>query len=243
MFADIHSHILPALDDGVSDIEEAVKVLRAAELSGTKHIVATPHYISGTLENDYNIIRQNTEDLRKISADAGLDIDIYVGAEVFISPDIPEMVEKGAIITLNYSSFILIELPMDNIPLYTDDVFFSMQIKGLTPIIAHPERNAEIRRNPGLLCSFNERGILAQANAGSITGLYGRDVRKAALKFIGMGLIQFVGSDVHSAEGRSTADLRKAEAIVRKKFGKEIARDLFYNNGIAVIENRTLVVE
>lgn len=242
MIADIHSHILPVVDDGVDDSNTSVEMLRIAESGGTAHIIATPHYIPGSMEIVYSTVDMKCRELQELARAAGLTINIYPGAEIFISPEIPELIEKGIIHTMNGSSYILIELPMDILPIYTNEVLFSLQLKGLTPIIAHPERNAEIRRDPGLLDSLISRGILAQANSGSITGLYGREARQAALKLIRMGLIQFIGSDAHSM-GRNSPDLGKVEAAIRQKFGKETARKLFYENGMAVIENRTVAVD
>lgn len=243
LFADIHSHILPALDDGADNTDTALKMLKMAEMLGTEHIIATTHYVSGSMENDAATIERKTRELREAAAEAGLSISIYPGVEVFLSPDIPELIDKEIIHTLNGSSFVLVELPMDIIPVYTDDVMFRMQLKGLTPIIAHPERNAAIRRNPGILESLCDRGILAQANSGSITGLYGREVRSAVLKLIRKGMIRFVASDAHSVGGRSSANLKKAEALVRRKFGSETAYKLFFGNGMAVIENRAEAIE
>jgi|LSQX01.1.fsa_nt_gb protein-tyrosine phosphatase len=239
MYTDIHSHILVGADDGAKDNKTAVRMLLTAQMSGTAHIIAAPHFISGSLENDKKTIWKKCDDLRRLARGEGLSIDIYPGAEVFMCPNLLELLDEGIIFTLNDSFFILIELPTDSIPVYTDEILFSLQLRGLTPIIAHPERNLEIRRDPGILEDFISRGILAQANSGSITGFYGRRVKSAVMKFIGMGLIQFVGSDAHTA-GRRSPNLRKAERIVRWRYGAYVSEYLFYKNGAAVIRNETV---
>ncbi|MPN34758.1 Tyrosine-protein phosphatase YwqE [bioreactor metagenome] len=110
-------------------------------------------------------------------------------------------------------------------------------MKGIIPIIAHPERNEEILSEPVILSSMVQRGILAQINSGSITGLYGRKCRNMAMNLIKSGMAHFVASDSHSC-GRRSPDLSRAADIVKKKFGSDIMKQLFYENGMAVLENR-----
>lgn len=236
MYVDIHSHIVPAVDDGAGDNRAAVEILRMAYQNGTAHIIATPHFITGLVENDSRLIHEKCMDIQSLACNEEIYVTIHPGSEVFISPDIPELFDKGIICTLNDSFYILIELPMDGIPIYTDDVLYSLQLKGLVPIIAHPERNREIQKNPDILVNLVKRGVLAQANSGSITGLYGREIRNVVLKYIKMGLYQFVASDAHTCRGRSPK-LMSAAAIVQKEFGQEMAESLFFRNGITVLEN------
>jgi len=125
---------------------------------------------------------------------------------------------------------------MSGIPIYTEELLYNLQLKGLIPIIAHPERNREIFENPDILAGLLERGILAQANSGSVTGLYGRKIRRTVMKLIKMGLIHFIASDAHTCGERSPV-LVKAEAIVRRRFGSDTAESLFYKNGMIVLEN------
>lgn len=241
MYIDIHSHIIPVIDDGARDINTAAEILKMAAENGTTHIVATPHFIAGSVENPSELIDKKCEELKKIAINEEIEIKIHVGAEVFISPEIPELFEKKIICTLNNSAYILVELPMASIPIYMDDVLYSLQLKGLIPIIAHPERNSEIQKKPEILINLVRRGILAQVNSGSITGLYGKKIRNVAIKFIKMGLIQFIASDTHTCRRRSP-NLTKAAAIVGKRFGQDIAKQLFFRNGMAVLENGTVPI-
>lgn len=242
MHVDIHSHIIPAIDDGAGNEKAALDMMRIAALKGTSHIVATPHFISGQHEICSAMIHEKCERLQGLADSEGIKLTIYPGSEVFLSPDVPELFDKGSICTINDSSYILVELPMMGIPVYTDDILYRLQLKGLVPVIAHPERNGEIRQNPDILLSMVKRGILAQSNSGSITGLYGGKVRKLVLKLIRMGLIQFVASDAHTCNRRSPG-LMIAETIVRKKLGQETADNLFFKNGMTVLENGTVPVK
>lgn len=241
MYVDIHSHIIPGLDDGAGDYNEAMDILRMASENGTYHIIATPHFISETTIIDQGLIHKKVGELQNHANGEEFSISIHAGAEVFLSPDILELLDKGSICTLNDSSYILVELPMSGLPVYTNDILYKLQLKGLIPIIAHPERNGEINENPDILLSMVKRGILAQVNAGSITGLFGREVRNTAMKLIRSGLIQFVASDAHTCRGRSPK-LIKAEDIVKRKFGQEMADSLFYKNGMAVLKNETIPI-
>lgn len=236
MFVDIHSHIIPGIDDGAKDIKTAVDMIRLACSSGTSHIIATPHFIPGSVLNTSDIVDITCCDLQQLISKEAISINLYPGCELFISPDLLKLYNSGRITTLNNSSYMLIELPMTSMPLYTEEVLYNLQTHGLIPIIAHPERNATIISNPGILKNFVKRGILAQVNSGSITGVYDREIQNAAMKFIKMGLIHFVASDAHTCGVRSPVMVKAAE-IVKKKFGIAMAESLFYKNGMTVLEN------
>jgi protein-tyrosine phosphatase len=238
-FIDIHSHILPGVDDGAKDMATALEMLRLAAAAGTRCIVSTPHFISDAGQYTPEIIGQEYQKLQKVVVDEGLGIAIYPGCEVFISPDIPELYDRGILSTINGSCYMLIELPMMSVPAYTDEVLYQLQLRGLAPIIAHPERNSEISRNPGILTALLQRGMLAQVNSSSITGIYGDKVQDTAYKLIKANMAHFVASDAHTCRGRSPKLVRAAE-LVEKECGMDTVRRLFYENGLAVLENRDL---
>lgn len=236
MYADIHSHIIPCVDDGAKDTATALEMLRLAAADGTSHIVATPHYIAGNVKNSTDLVDEKSRELQQLADSEEITIKIHAGCEVFISHDTPEFFDAGTIATINGSSYMLIELPHMGIPLYTDEVLYKLQMRGLIPVIAHPERNDEILSNSCILSDFVKRGMLAQVNSGSITGIYGRKIQKAAMKFIKMGIVQFVASDAHTCGGRSPG-LTKAAGLVKKEFGCDMVENLFLKNGMAVLEN------
>ena len=123
----------------------------------------------------------------------------------------------------------LIEFPMMSMPTYIDEVFYNLQLKGITPIIAHPERYSEIQNEVILLENYVLRGIQVQVNSGSITGTYGREAKKAALKLLEKGLVHFIASDAHSDRTRNP-DLSKAAKVVERKFGAKVREDMFTYN-------------
>lgn len=234
MYIDIHSHIIPGIDDGARNESVALKMLKMAQQSGTGHIIATPHYVYGNTRYGFATIIEKCEALNRLAASAGINITVYPGCEVFITPELIELYEQGLIGTLANSCYMLVEFPMMSIPSYTDNVLYNLQLKGITPIIAHPERYSEIQYDSERLKSFIDRGILAQVNSGSITGVYGRESKKSVMRIIKEGLVQFVASDAHSASGRNP-DMSKAAAIIEKKYGSKMRNDLFSLNPTKII--------
>ncbi len=229
MYIDIHSHILPGIDDGAKDEGVALEMLRIAQNSGTRNIVATPHYVHGNTRYGYATIIEKCSKLNRLAADAGINVTVYPGCEVFICPELIELYEQGLIGTLAESSYMLIEFPMMSMPTYIDEVFYNLQLKGITPIIAHPERYSEIQNEVILLENYVSRGIQVQVNSGSITGTYGREAKKAALKLLEKGLVHFIASDAHSDRTRNP-DLSKAAKVVERKFGAKVREDMFTYN-------------
>lgn len=234
MYIDIHTHILPGIDDGAKNGEMALRMLKVAKKSGTRHMIATPHYIHGNNRYGFNTIIEKCVALNKLALNEGIDITIYPGCEIFISPDLIDLYEQKLIDTLNSSKYMLVEFPMNSIALYADEVLYKLQLHGVVPVIAHPERYREIQQRPELMENFTKRGILAQVNAGSITGTSGREVKKTVMKLLKMGLVHFVASDCHSDITRNP-DLRKAATIVERKFGDKMREDLFTNNPLKII--------
>lgn len=239
MFVDIHSHIIPGIDDGAQDQEMALNMLKIAAENGTEHIVATPHYIPGSTQNSPTNIVDKCNEFQQQSHREGISLKIYSGCEIFISPDINTLFENGKINTLNNTAYMLIEFPMMSIPPYTDSVLYELQLKGIIPVIAHPERNSEIMKDPDILRKMLERGMFAQGNSGSITGIYGKKAQNTIMKLIKEGMVHFIASDAHTNKGRSP-NLSKAAAIVEQKYGYETMKNLFETNGMNLLLNKEI---
>lgn len=255
MFVDIHSHIITGIDDGAKDMATALEMLKLAALDGTRHIVATPHFspsaspenggatidISGNI-NTSELVRQKVSELSEQAANHNIDIKIHPGTEALIHLDLPVLLESNSICTINGSRYILVEFPMTKIPLYASEVLYQIQLKGLIPIISHPERYNEVIKDHSIVRDLVGRGMLVQVNSGSLTGKFGRRVQKTAMKLIKAGMAHFVASDAHNCNSRSP-EMGKAAGIVEKKFGREIMREIFYSNGLAVLEDNEIQVK
>ena len=240
MFIDIHNHIIPRIDDGSDNITTSLDMIRIASEEGIRKIIATPHFIYGSVNNSAKYIAELGAEVANVASEEG--IELMFGSEVFICPEICSLVQDGTVCRLSNSRYVLIELPMLSIPTYCIDVLFNLQLMGYIPIIAHPERNKVFQKNQDQLFKLVERGILAQVNSTSITKLYGKDVQKVAMKFIEGGLVHFVASDAHTNRGRAPRMI-KAHDVISKEFGKDVARKLFTENGQAVIDDREIYVD
>lgn len=212
---DIHSHILPGLDDGSVDLDTTIRMLQNAERCGTKAIIATPHYYRGYFENEFDAVARLVELLKCDMADRGMDINIYPGQEVFLDKHTVEMYKRGLIRGLNGSRYLLVEMPMQDYDASFLDIVYELRLLGAVPVIAHPERYTYIIDKVEVINSFVEEGCLFQINTGSITGIFGKPVQKTARVLIENGLCNFVASDAHTNHKRCTG-LSDAFEIVRR---------------------------
>lgn len=201
---DIHSHILPGLDDGSPDMETSVKMARIAVSEGITGMIATPHFIEKDREIEKEKILESVANLNRELRERGVDLQIFPGQEVFLTPGVPELYEKGRLLALGgQDKYLLVELPIMSIPVYAADVIYSLILKGVRVIIAHPERNRDIARQPEKINEFIEIGALVQVNTLSLLGVFGSGAKGAATFFIKKGLTHFLATDCHTARARS----------------------------------------
>lgn len=234
---DIHSHIIPYIDDGARNDEEAVEMALIAVQEGISGMIAAPHYIAGTAESACkNRVEEETARLNALFEKEGINLKIYPGCEAFILPEVPRLLKQGVICTLNNSSYAMLEFPMNLIPLYADKVFFEIQLMGMVPVVAHPERNNEVARNPEILKEYVEKGILFQVNAGSITGSSSEKISRLAWKLMEDGLVHMVSTDAHNQRSRAPK-MSDAFAKVSQRLGNVNAELLFKENPRRVLAN------
>lgn len=230
---DMHSHIINGIDDGSKSIEMTINMLKKAEQSGTTDIIATPHFMRGRFEVEYNEVLKKVEELKEISRENNIDINIYAGQEVYYSRNLLEYYNDKIIGTINNSKYMLIELPMLEFNIEeVINTIYELQIRGITPIIAHPERYKPFIKKPSMINALIKEGMLFQLNAGSIAGDFGKDVKKTATKYLEYNIYSVVGSDAHRDRGRDT-DMRKTLNILEGHKKEE-----FINNGRAILENK-----
>lgn len=215
---DFHSHILYGIDDGSRSKEMSLEMLNNSVKEGVKYICATPHFIYNEYETDINTYSNLLQELQDAMSGK---INVLKGLEVYINPELPQLYKEGKIWTINDKNYMLIELPMREFPIYTEKVFYDLRLIGITPILAHPERNLSIMKNPQLLINLIEQGTIAQMNAGSLTGMYGEPVKKVAIDFVKKNLIHILGSDGHNNKLRQT-NINQAYNKI-----KEINKDLY----------------
>ncbi|CAH0194872.1 Tyrosine-protein phosphatase YwqE [Peribacillus sp. Bi96] len=217
---DIHSHILPEVDDGAGNIQDSIEMARKAVEQGITDIIATPHYIKGKYENDKEKVEEETRKLNQVLDEMEIPLKVWPGQEIRISDELMDDYDNNKIMGLNDSRYILLELPSNHVPRYTERLIYDLQMKRMTPIIAHPERNLEIIKNPQLLKELIWKGAYSQITAGSITGKFGWRTKRFSKFLVHSGLSHFIASDAHNVGNRGF-QIREANKIIEKNFDKE----------------------
>ncbi|HOA41481.1 MAG TPA: tyrosine protein phosphatase, partial [Halanaerobiales bacterium] len=168
---DIHSHILPAMDDGARNLAESIRIAEETVKKGIKGIVATPHFMEEGYRFALPELEEKIRQFQEVLKKREIDLEIYPGAEVFIYPGLIRDLEEGLVPTINKSSYLLLEFPMYGFPPYTGDLLYNLQVLGYKVIIAHPERYREVVEDPDFLYRFARGSIYAQVNSSSLLGV------------------------------------------------------------------------
>lgn len=239
LFIDLHTHMLPGLDDGAQTMEDALGMAKVAWHDGITTVVATPHMSAASPHSKADLITR-VDALNRELSEHGIGIAVLPGAEYAFEPDLPQRLAAGKLLTINDKGIhLLIEFPSLLIPENTEQTLFQIQLQGVTPVIAHPERNYTFSNYPNLLEGLIRRGMLAQVTSASLTGWFGSEVRNTALKFIKLGLIHCIASDGHTNTGRAPV-LRQAYVLIRRKWGQEYAQTLVCDNPARIINGQTV---
>ncbi|HZK54095.1 MAG TPA: CpsB/CapC family capsule biosynthesis tyrosine phosphatase [Desulfosporosinus sp.] len=237
---DLHSHILPGLDDGSNNIAETLGMVSQLYEAGFKTLIATPHVIEGRTFLSPAEILATTEQVRQAVAEAGIPVEILPGAENYIFPDLAKYARDGKLMTLgNAGKYLLVEFPMLEIPHYTDQVFFELQVLGITPVLAHPERNKGLVDEPERLVEWARKGVLFQLNLRSLSGHYGPQAKQLAEILLSSELIHFIGSDTHRVS-RSDATYSEGLQTVQDVVGETSYQDLTRLNPQTMLEGKPL---
>lgn len=190
-------------------------------------------FLWGRFVVEYGEIKDKVNELRQIIKNEALDIEIYCGQEVYYRENILEYYEEGAIGTINDSRYMLIELPMREFDVNNViDNLYELTLKGIVPIIAHPERYIPFIKKPSLINDFIKEGYLFQLNAGSIVGDFGKEVKKLALNYLGNGVYYICGSDAHSDGKRNTHISEDCLEILSNY------KDEFIKNGQLILDDK-----
>lgn len=232
---DFHSHIIHGIDDGAKSLDMSLEMLKISESEGVEYICATPHFITEEFEISKEKYIEKLDSLILASRKENLKIKILSGLEIYIHPNLPKQYKENKIWGINDSEYLLIELPMGQFPLYTEDVFYELMLLGVKPILAHPERNNKIMKNHDLIINLIRQGVLMQINSGSLLGDYGKEVKKTAEEFVARNMVHILGSDGHNITGRKT-NIKTAYEIVKNK--NKIVYDWIIENQINIINNK-----
>lgn len=198
MCSDMHSHLIPGIDDGSSTLEESVALIKRLEGYGLKKLIITPHVMTEFYRNTPEIIQSGLEELQSALLKENISIKIEAAAEYYLDEIFLEKVIAGSKLLTFGENHILVETGFMSKPSMLLESFFKLEMEGYKPVFAHPERYLYLHQDPGLLESMANRNISFQLNLLSLTGYYSKSVKKFAEKLIDEGLIKVVGTDCHN---------------------------------------------
>ncbi len=238
---DIHSHILPGIDDGAKTIKDSMKIIKQAYYNGVTDIIVTPHYMLGSdYVCDNQEKRKLVTKLRLYVKKANIPVSIYLGNEVFVENDMLQLKKDKQIMTLNNSKYLLFELPLNYKYNGLGDVIFNLECNDIIPIIAHPERYSCIKENPSLIEDLIDKGVLFQSNLGSFLGVYGKLAKETAILLLKHHAITFIGSDTHRESNNFYSRIDEVKKIMRKYISEDEIEDLFVNNACKILAKETI---
>jgi protein-tyrosine phosphatase len=223
---DLHNHILPRIDDGARNIDEALTMAGQAVDQGTTIMAATPHRFHGGHEYAALFIEEAVGTLQRHIDKSGIALKIIPGIELPMRPDTADMLQSGGVIPIGGPSgkFVLIEPPFDRVPSSALHILESIIGLGLTPVLAHPERNAEIQKSLAFVETCASRGIPMQLTAGAITGKFGASPMRCAKEIAERrDWTIIISSDAHDTAERNPSDMREAVETVAGWISDEAA--------------------
>lgn len=238
---DIHTHILPGIDDGARNWDDSYRMAAMAADTGVDTIVCTHHSNIPNLYKNYNnryldnLFEEFAERLRRGS----FPLRVVRGMEIFSTPDVIEKIMDGVLLPINGTRYYLIEFDFQESLRFMEYVLMELLRLGKRPIIAHPERYFRLQDQPDVLYYWMKQGVLSQINKGSILGRFGEDVRYTAQEFLDHNLITCIASDAHRPDSRTT-DMAEIQHFLRKNYSGQLARKLLDENPRRIIHGDSI---
>lgn len=225
---DMHSHILPGIDDGAKTPGDALALLRAAIKDGVRTQVLTPHIHQGKYDNNLSTILKEFDKFNGAIRRIGLPIELDFAAEVRLDESVKELVKNEQIPFLGEwkgRNVMLLEFPADSIPVGALNIVKWLYDQGIISMIAHPERNRELQQKPEKIRPFLEQGSMLQLTAGSFTGQFGRAAFETAVIYLRLNIVTLLATDCHNMKYRPPI-LRKGATVVANIAGNDVANKL-----------------
>ena len=240
---DLHAHILPGVDDGAKSPEDTLAMARVAAENGTRIILCTPHRRDVTENWSVEQIRELLSEMNGRIKSEGIDLKFVLGMENHLDVDLPDEFANGRALPMNGSRYMLVEMPFFGRPNYIEDVLFKLQVQGVTPVLAHPERIQAFQQDPELLAGFVEQGMLSQVTAGSLLGYFGGTAKKFTAKLLHRNLVHIIAPDTHFPAGPRSPKLPPGVDAVAAIVGEKKAQLMVVDTPRAVLENQPIEVE
>ena len=238
-FWDIHCHILPGLDDGARNFKESEAMLQTAYEEGIRRIIATPHYFATRKSAGVEQIRESAERINQFLKEKEIPISIYCGNEIYYRTGVAELLEKGEILTMAGSRYVLVEFDPGVDFSYLRDGMGELQRYGYFPILAHAERYDCLYDKKNRIQELRNCGIYFQVNASSCLQGFMSEDRKRIKLLIKEACVHFIGTDAHSNRTRSPK-IKQCVAYLNKKLGAGQAEKILFSNPEAIFQNRRI---
>ncbi len=210
---DIHCHIVPGVDDGAVSVEMSLAMIEAARRCGVTSILTTPHLRGAA--GDAIVHEMHKAAFQKV-VDASPDMDLHLGGEVRVTPETHEVTNRPEFTTDERSKYILLELEFDKVPPYFTQLLFDFRLQGITPIVAHPERNAGVLKNPEYALEFVRQGAILQITNSALLGELGETIQECAHQLFECGLAGILASDAHNLTTRPFTSWPEAYEYARE---------------------------
>ncbi|MDE6603578.1 MAG: hypothetical protein K2K90_15825 [Lachnospiraceae bacterium] len=236
---DMHSHILPGVDDGSANHEMSVQMLRCAADDGISAMILTPHNKPGHRHMHFSKWLSKMDNLRKAMAEEHIEIELYMGSEVYYRSGVLEKIGNDAAGTLAGSRYVLVEFnPLEDYD-YIRNGIYDLLMGGYYPVLAHAERYRNVCTGKHGVDDFIEMGCYIQVNAGSVTGKYGLKTKGFVRNILKRGQVHFVATDAHDLKRRPPC-LSDCADFIRKRYGEEYSQKLFCDNPLYVIRDKEI---
>lgn len=233
---DLHSHILPGVDDGAQTIDEALAIGRMAQADGIEVMACSPHFMPGMYDNEAQDIRARVRHLNEVFEREGLELALVVGSDAHVRPDFVDCLRQGRLLTLHDSRYVLIEPPHHLMPPRLEDLMFNISVAGYVPVLTHPERLRWIEQNYAVIERLAAAGVWMQITAGSLSGRFGKRPRYWAERMLSEGLVSILATDAHNTRSRPPL-LAEAHDIARQRLGSSEADHLVRTRPALILEN------
>ncbi|HIW21123.1 MAG TPA: capsular biosynthesis protein [Candidatus Dorea intestinavium] len=231
---DIHTHILPKLDDGAKSLEESIKLLEFEIENKVKGVILTPHYRKNMFEASIQNRERSWQALNQEVKKRKLPIKLYMGCEFHSKRDMVELLDKGVPFTLNKTKNVLVEFSSEDNFSYVREQIFKLRSGGYKPIIAHIERYPAFKGKLNLVEELIDLGAKIQITGGAVLGDYGFFTKRTCHQLLKNHLVHFVASDLHHLSNEGI-ELLKCAKYISKKYGEEYAREIFETNPKEII--------
>ncbi|QCR31881.1 tyrosine-protein phosphatase [Lysinibacillus sp. SGAir0095] len=237
---DMHSHVLWNVDDGPKTQEESMQLLEQAAREGITDLISTSHSHHPQFNAKFDIVTEQIEQLQQELTNRHIPLTLYTGHEVRLNEKLMNLIQQGEVHRLANSSYLLLELPSSHVPTYTKNIINALAVEGITPIIAHPERNKGIAEKPERLERLIREGAVAQITAGSLAGQFGKSIQKLSLDLVRANLVHTYGSDVHNLTTRPFLFEKGLDYLEKKKELDSV--DMLLQNNKSIIYNEPFVL-